>query len=118
MKTVVLAAIASLLCIGTVRADCVYPKAPDPIPNGKTASKDEMVAAMNLFKQYNADLGSYTECLETETAEKIRDGSMPAASIMQFKQMQARKHNSAVQEVKEKAEAFNDQVRIFKSRST
>jgi hypothetical protein len=96
--------------------DCSYPKAPQKIPDGKSASEAEMVEAMSSFKQYNGDVHTYTSCLENETAEKLRDAGGATALTMQIKALQSRKYNAAVEELQVKVKAFNEQVRIFKSR--
>jgi hypothetical protein len=97
-------------------ADCMYPKAPQQIPDGKTASENQMMEAMTVFKQYNGDVNSYTACLEKETIEKVRDAAGATSAIVQIKSLQSKKHNAAVQELQEKAKQFNEEVRVFKSR--
>jgi hypothetical protein len=97
----------------TAQADCAYPKGPASIPNGKTATEAEMIAAMNAFKEYDAQVKSYGACLEQETKDKAAG----TAQLMQLKTMQAKKLNAAVEELQAKAREFNEQVRIFKARS-
>jgi hypothetical protein len=110
-------AIAAIGAWASASADCTYPKAPESIPNGSTASQDEMLAAMSTFKQYNADVTAYLACLETETADKVREAGGSTATIVQVKSMQAKKHNAAFGELQKLAEKFNDQVRTFKARA-
>lgn len=114
MKTVSIkiAALASLLCAASAQAECAFPKAPAVIPDGKTASEAEMLSAMTAFKSYNDEVNAFGSCLEGETKEK----SQGTAQLMQLKTMQAKKLNTAVAELQTKAKAFNEQVRIFKSR--
>ena len=97
-------------------ADCTYPRAPDSVPDGKTASESEMLNAMSAFKQYNGDVNAYTACLEKETAEKVRDAGSATSAIVQIKALQSKKHNAAVDELQDKAKQFNEQVRLFKAR--
>ena len=118
MKVAALLGLIAFFGSFSAYADCVYPKAPGNVPDGTTATKDEMIAAMQLFKQYNADLTAYTACLDTETGAKLKEASLTPEAMMQVKKMQARKNNAAVEEVRAKAEEFNNQVRIFKARST
>lgn len=96
-------------------ADCTYPKAPDAIPDPKTASQPDMLAAMATFKQYNADVDAYVACLDTETADKIKEAG-GAGAIMQIKSMQAKKKSSATDERQAKIDAFNKAVREFKAK--
>lgn len=109
-------ATALLLATGSfaAHADCVYPKAPAAIPDGKTASEADMVAAMAAFKTYDAEVKTYGACLEQETKDKAAG----TAQLMQLKTMQTKKLNAAVDELQSKAKEFNEQVRIFKARAS
>ena len=95
-------------------ADCAYPKAPTAMPDGKTASEAEMIEAMRAFKAYNEEVTAFGACLEQETKTK----SAGTAQLMQLKTLQMKKHNAAVDELQCKAKAFNEQVRLFKARSS
>jgi hypothetical protein len=110
--TLCMLAIASLGLSFTANAECTFPKAPASIPDGKTASEAEMLAAMQAFKAYNEEVTAFGSCLEEETKSK----SAGTAQIMQLKTMQAKKHNAAVDELQAKARLFNEQVRIYKAR--
>jgi hypothetical protein len=96
----------------SAHADCAFPKAPAAIPDGKTASEQEMLTAMTAFKAYNEEVTAFGGCLEQET----RDKSAGTAQLMQMKTLQSKKLNAAVDELKEKAKLFNEQVRIYKAR--
>jgi hypothetical protein len=100
------------------QADCTFPKAPDGIPDGKTATEAEMIAAMTAFKQFNAEVTSYLSCLEKETADKISSAGGATSSVVQIKSMQSKKHNAALADLKEITGKFNEQVRVFKSRNS
>jgi hypothetical protein len=107
------AAVAAAAFSLSAHAECAYPKAPATIPNGATATEAEMIAAMQAFKQYDADVKAFGECLEEETKSKAAG----TAQLMQLKTMQAKKLNAAVAELQEKAKLFNEQVRTFKARN-
>lgn len=96
----------------SAQADCAFPKAPDTIPDGRTATEAEMIAAMQAFKAYNDAVNAFGECLEEETKSKAAG----TAQLMQLKTMQAKKHNAAIDELQSKAKLFNEQVRVFKAR--
>jgi hypothetical protein len=106
------AVIAFAAFAATAQAECTFPKAPDSIPDGKTASEAEMVAAMTAFKTYNESVNAFGACLEEETKSKAAG----TAQLMQLKTMQAKKHNAAIDELQAKAKLFNEQVRVFKAR--
>ena len=106
------AAFALAFGVATAQAECAFPKAPATIPDGKTASEPEMVAAMQAFKAYNDEVNAFGACLEEETKSKAAG----TAQLMQLKTMQTKKHNAAIDELQAKAKLFNEQVRVFKSR--
>lgn len=96
----------------SAHADCAFPKAPASIPDGKTATEAEMVAAMNEFKAYNDEVNAFGKCLDEETKAKAAG----TAQLMQLKTMQTKKLNTAMEELQAKAKLFNEQVRVFKAR--
>ena len=106
------AALAVAFGAATAQAECAFPKAPATIPDGKTASEAEMVAAMQAFKAYNEEVTAFGACLEEETKSKAAG----TAQLMQLKTMQTKKHNAAIDELQAKAKLFNEQVRVFKAR--
>ncbi len=97
----------------SAQADCPYPKAPAQIPNGSSATEQEMIAAMQAFKAYNEEVKGFQSCLDAEAKEKSAAG----VQTMQFKAMQAKKLAAAVEELEAKAKAFNEQVRVFKAKA-
>ncbi len=98
-------------------ADCSFPKAPDSIPDGKTASEQDMLGTMSAFKQYNSDVDAYLTCLDGETEAKIKEAGS-AGAILQLKAMQQKKKSSASDEREAKVNNFNEQVRAFKGRKS
>ncbi len=87
-------------------ADCVLPPAPSKIPDGNTASQQEMLTAMQTLKEYNADVETYTKCLDFEA----KQNHLSHAD-------QERLHNTAVDTLTKVAAKFNEQVRTFKAKS-
>ena len=87
-------------------ADCVLPPAPSKIPDGKTASEQEMVTAMQTLKEYNGDVDTYLKCLDFE----VKQNHISAGD-------QEKLHNTAVDTLQKIATKFNEQVRTFKSKS-
>ncbi len=101
-----LAAAAAAYCLSlAAHADCVLPPAPSKIPDGNSASEQEMITAMQTLKEYNADVDTYLKCLEFETKQnRLSAGD------------QEKMHNSAVDTLQKVAAKFNEQVRTFKSK--
>lgn len=87
-------------------ADCVLPPPPSRIPDGATASQQEMLTAMQTMKEYNADVETYTKCLAFEA----KQNHLNAADA-------AKMHNNAVDVLQKLATKFNEQVRTFKAKN-
>ncbi len=105
MLALALALFAGSLARPARADDCVLPPPPSRVPDGSTASEQEMVTAMQTLKQYDGDVSVYLKCLEFEAkqnriADAIRD----------------LKHDAAVSQLQEVADKFNQQVRVFKSK--
>lgn len=99
-------------------AECVYPRAPSAMPNGSTATQEEMVAGMKEVKAYNQSVNAYLTCLETEMNARIEAAGpdAPAEQVEQIRAIQTKRHNAAVEELESHAARFNEQVRAFKTR--
>jgi hypothetical protein len=113
MKKTLLIAAVLLGFVGAAHAECPFPKAPATIPDGKTASEPDMVAAMKEFKAYNEEVQGFAKCLD----EEANDPSLSPPQKMQLKTLQKKKQDTAMKELQEKAAAFNEQVRVFKGRA-
>jgi len=98
----------AVACAGCLPAyaDCVLPPAPSKIPDGSSASQQEMVTAMNTLKEYNGDVDTYLKCLDFEAKQNhISHGDLE------------RMHNTAVDTLQKIADKFNQQVRTFKAKN-
>jgi opacity protein-like surface antigen len=115
-KTIVFAALLASLAAASAQAACIYPRAPEQVPDGKTATYDEMVAAQKGVKQFNEDINSYNACLDMEMKSLEQSGLYDEPRLMELRAMQAKKNNAAVDEVQVVADRFNEQLRIFKAR--
>ena len=116
-----LAALAAplLFAIGTAaQAACAYPQAPQKIPNGATATKDEMLAAQAEIKSYRDQVEQvYLTCLEKEKTDAIAalnntdaDYSTKKAAI---EDIQAKKNNAAVDELTALADRWKVEIKAF-----
>jgi hypothetical protein len=96
---------AVMLYSASAAAGCLLPSPPSRIPDGSSATEQEMVAAMRTLKQYNDDVNEYTNCLEFE-------GRRNLITIDD----QTKRHALAVNTLATVAGQFNEQVRRFKAR--
>lgn len=113
---------ALILCGGLAAAQanaaCNYPVAPGKFPDGRLASKDEMLAAKNQVVQYNKDMEAYLSCIKGEyDARVVQQTGATAAQKTEMERMQDQKHNAAVEEVTAVTERFNEQLRAWKAKS-
>jgi hypothetical protein len=109
-------ALIALVASGAAQATCIYPRAPDKLPDGATATYDEMVAAQKSVQQFNEDINSYNSCLDLELANLEQSGNYDANRMQELRAIQAKKNNAAVDEVQAVADRFNEQLRVFKAR--
>ena len=91
-------------------ADCNYPKMKVDIPNGSTATMEDMVAAQTSFKAYNADMDVYLKCLDDQLALVSEDLDI----YPDIKKANNLKYDAAVDVLTEAAEEWNQAVRAYK----
>lgn len=110
--------LAGLLMAAAASAECTYPKAPTGLPDGATATQDEMVNGMKTIKDYNNAVTTYLSCLETEMNTRIEaaGADAPAEQVEQIKAIHTKRHNAAVEELEANAQRFNEQVKVYKAR--
>jgi hypothetical protein len=110
--------LAGLMTSGIAAAECVYPKAPATIPDGKTASEEEMLNGMRAVKEYNTQVTAYLNCLDMQmqTDLSAAGAEAPPETIAQIKAINAKRHNAAVEELESHAARFNEQVKVYKAR--
>ena len=114
MKTVISVA---LILITQSAFACDYPERVD-MPNGATASKDEMLAGQKGVKNYMANMDTYLACIEAEEAQAVIElGEIDEETSRQREEMFNKKYNAAVEEMNLVAEEFNIQVRAYKAKS-
>jgi hypothetical protein len=114
-------AIAILLltaAISTAHAACPYPKGPDSIPDGNTAKLEDMLAAQKAVKQFDADIGAYQTCLETEHNAAIgAAGDLTEDQKKERARVLAQKQNAAADEAQQVADRFNVQVKVYREKN-
>ena len=95
---------------------CDYPKRVD-IPNGMTATKEELLQGQRDVKAYVAAMEEYLDCIvnDEKTARSSMDDLEPEVE-QQREDMLNKKYNAAVDEMETVAAAFNTQVQAYKAR--
>lgn len=90
--------VVALLAAGPVFAGCSEPAAIADVPNGSTASRDDMLAAQRAIKAYDTAVKAFTDCL-------AQSGDS------------ASKGNDAVDKLQKVAAQFNAQLKVFKEKN-
>jgi hypothetical protein len=103
------------------QATCTYPRAPDAIPDGNTASKEEMIAAKNDVGRYNTEMNAYLDCIKLEIdAATPKDPAKLSkdekAKADEQQKILTQKNNAAVDELQAVVGKFNDQLKAYKAK--
>jgi hypothetical protein len=109
MKTLtscLLAAIAS--GYGFAAAAC-EPPSPVPMPDGTTATREQMLASQAQVRAYQAAMNELLACIASELESEGEQAPD------EFKSLMVSRHNAAVAEMEGVAAAFNDQLRAFRA---
>ena len=130
MKALLAVAAVVGLFAAPAYAACTYPKSPDKIPDGNSATLEEMLAAKKQVDVYrkeiegDTDSPGYLGCIKKEYEDVLaKDAAADAKSKMtdaQKKDLEKRevqKNNAAVDELQQVANRLNEQIRLFKAKS-
>ena len=112
------AALVALLFLAHGALACEYPQRAD-VPDGATATKDEMIAGQRGVKSYVAAMEEYLACIEAEEAQAVLmlSEEVDENGKRQREELFNKKYNAAVEEMNLVAEEFNIQVRAYKART-
>ncbi len=119
MKVLAAIAFTAALSAGTAYADCPYPPAPTNLPDGRTATLDDMLAGQKTVKEYQKAIDDYVACIDKELDAQIAKGgdSLKPQQKADLQHVEAQKHNAAIDQEQAVADRFNEQVKVFKARS-
>jgi hypothetical protein len=107
---------------GPVYADCSYPPPPEKLPDGNTATLEEMVSANKAVKEYETAVNAYLSCIKLEYDDALgKAGDKPDAdkkkALDEMDRMTVQKHNATVDQAQAIADRFNAQVRAYKAKN-
>ena len=95
---------------------CDYPERAT-IPNGATATKDEMIEGQRGVKKFVAEIEVYLECIvEEEKLARLALEALDTETEHQREQLLNKKYNAAVEEMELLAARFNTEVQSYKSK--
>ncbi len=96
---------------------CDYPERPE-IPDGTTATKDQMLAASAQIKEYLANVDEYLNCIESAEQDAVAAMDEPTPEELQRRGEMLDKRFAAANEEKALVgEMFNQQVRAYNAKA-
>ena len=125
MKVLIAIASTAVLSAGAAYADCSYPTPPDHIPDGNTATLQEMVEAQKAVKEYDKAINAYVACIQLERNDAVgkiaKPGEKPTAdqkkAMDDMERVEVQKHNAAIDQLQSIADRFNEQVKVYKAKN-
>jgi hypothetical protein len=120
----VVALVPFLLAVGaSAEAACVYPQAPQALPNGTSATKDDMLAAQSVVKDYVKSVQeAYLPCLAQEKADASAalDNMDPEYTTKKanIEAIHAKKHNAALDELQAFVARWNSEKKAFQEKNS
>jgi len=122
MKALLALAATAALTAGPAYADCSYPAPPEKLPDGNTATLEEMVNAQKAVKEYDKAINAYVACLKLEHDSAVtKIGDKPTADerkkLEDMERVEVQKHNAAIDQLQSIADRFNEQVKMYKAKS-
>ena len=90
---------------------CTRPKAPGKVPDGKTATQDEMRQAQTVVKTYVTESEAFNVCLDRLV--KSAQGQIKVSEYLAL----IKQYDLTIGAMQVYAERFNEQLRVFKART-
>src|SRR5215469_18218739 len=119
MKAFLALACTTALVALPVYADCPYPQAPAKLPDGASATLEEMIAGQKAVQAYEKAINEYNACIDKALEDAIAKGGdqLKPEQKAEMQKLEAQKNNAAVDQLQGIADRFNEQVKIFKARN-
>lgn len=97
---------------------CDYPERVS-VPNGTTATKEEMLEGQRGVKKFVASMETYLECIvEEEKMARARIEDLSAEDEQQREDMLTKKYNAGVDDMERLAAQYNVEVQAFRAKDS
>ena len=118
MKVLLPLSLVAALAAAPAYADCPPPNNVVKIPDGATASKEEMLAAQHAIKDNDAAIAAFTDCLRAEQDAKIAAGGdkLTDADKLKISAEYVNRQNVEVEKLQKLADRFNVELRAYKAK--
>ena len=119
MKALLAITILGALSATPALADCPYPTAPAKIPDGATATLQEMLEGQKAVQAYDKAINEYVACIDKAVNDNIAKAgdSLKPEQKADMQKVEEQKHNAAIDQEQSVADRFNEQVKVFKARA-
>lgn len=119
MKALLAFAATAALSAGGAHADCPYPAAPDKLPDGASATLQDMLAGQKAVADYNKAVNDYVACIDKELEDAITKAGdkIKPEQKADMQRVETQKHNAAIDKLQTVADRFNEQVKVYKAKS-
>jgi len=119
MKSLLALTATAALAAGAAYADCPYPAAPDKLPDGASATLQDMLAGQKAVADYNKAVNEYVTCIDKEVDDAIAKAGdkIKPEQKADMQRVETQKHNAAIDQLQKVADRFNEQVKVFKTKS-
>src|SRR5438105_13155081 len=111
MKALLAMALTAALMAATAYADCPYPPAPDKLPDGASATLEEMIAGQKAVKAYDKAINDYVACIDRELDAAIANGGDQPKPQQKadMQKVEAQKHNAAIDQLQNVADRRSEE---------
>ncbi len=120
MKALYSIALIGALAAGNAYAACTYPNPPAKLPDGATATREDMLAGKKMVTEFDNAIGEYNTCLQKEADEAVAkltgEDKEKEAKKAEIQKMADQKHNAAVEADEQIATRFNEQLRAYNAK--
>ena len=119
MKVLLPVSLLAALLSATAFADCAAPTIAIKVPDGATATLDEMLAVKHAIKDADATVAQFADCLKTEQDAKIAAGGdqMKDEEKVKIGAEYVSHQNVVADQLQKVADQFNVAVRAYKAKA-
>jgi len=95
-------------------ADCAVPKKPGPVPDGSSASAEEMNTAKTALENFEKTVKQFQTCVEADTKTKAAALGKNVDAIKQLRTMSEKRVHVFNDELQKQADSYTEQMSAWK----
>ena len=116
MKAMLTLSLLTALASVPAFADCQAPSNSVIVPDGNSATRDEMVAAQKAIKEFDGQVGDYIGCLQQDFDKSQQDNSLSAGDKQKLTKKFSDLKDAQLAKDKALADKFNTELRVWKAK--